>query len=74
MNIAQLRVMNANGQTISYMDLKGSHSRPDNLKVDSKAAAMVNTSHFKKLIKQSTQVGLKTASRNLPVLTYGATM
>jgi hypothetical protein len=73
MNIAQLRIMNANGQSISYENLSGSQSQPDTVKVDTKAAALINTSHFKKLIKQSTQVGLKAASRNLPVLTCGAT-
>lgn len=72
-NIAQLRVMKANGQVIQYEALRQSRSNQEKAGMSSKAMALVNAPRLRKALKKSTQSTLKTTCQNLPILKYGAT-
>lgn len=72
-NIAQLRVMKANGQKIVYEDLRQAKSHPEMMRTSSKAVALVSTSRLRKALRKSVQSTLKTTCRNLPILNTGAT-
>lgn len=72
-NIAQLRVMKANGQEIVYEDLRRAKSHPEMVRTSSKAVALVSTPRLRKALRKSAQSTLKTTCRNLPILNTGAT-
>lgn len=71
-NIAQLRVMSANGQVIEYENLKRVKPLQEIAGTGSKAADLVSTSRVRKALKKSTQSTMKTSMQNLPVLKNGA--
>lgn len=71
-NIAQLRVMRANGQLIQYEELRLAKARKEIADTGSKAVALVSTSRMRKALKRSTQSTMKTTVQNLPVLKNGA--
>jgi len=72
-NIAQLRVMKANGQVIVYEDLRQAKSRPEMVSTSSKAAALVSAPRLRKALTKSAQSTLKTTCQNLPILKTGVT-
>ena len=72
MNITQLRIMNANGQSIQYEILR--KAKEDKIAFENeKELELVNTSHLNKKIKHKIQSNLLTLCRNLPVLDNAAT-
>ena len=72
-NIAQLRVMKANGHVIQYEELRRAKSGKDAVAADRSATALVNTPGIRKALKKSVHSSLKNACHNLPIPTNGAT-
>lgn len=72
-NIAQLRVMSANGQAVQYEALRRTASCHGITGAKSQADALVSTPGMRETLKKSTQSTMKTTMQNLPVLKNGAT-
>lgn len=70
-NIAQLRVMKANGQVIQYDDLVRRKSQKEGYKSLSKADALVKTQRIEKALKKSVRSYVEETRQNLPVLRNG---
>ena len=70
-NIAQLRVMKANGQVIRYEDLKTAYSPQVSATEDSRSTALVAAPRLRKALKKHAQSSLNTTCQNLPVLING---
>lgn len=71
-NMAQLRVMSANGQVTQYEALRRIKPCQEIKGAGNKAAALVNSPRVLEALKKSAQSTTKTALRNLPVLNNGA--
>lgn len=71
-NMAQLRVMSANGQAIRYESLRRKNPRQEIKDAGSKADALVKSPRITNALKKRAQSTTKNALRNLPVLNNGA--
>ena len=70
--MAQLRVMSANGQMISYSQLrKGTEAASQETK--NKAKDLISTKRFQTALRKNTKKGIQAAHASLPVLTHGKT-
>lgn len=68
MNMAQLRIMRANGQLISYEALRG---RRKDAKEINEAERVVHTKHFQNSVTRAGRTCLQGAVKKLPILTNG---
>jgi len=73
MNISQLRIMSANGQTICYEDLRRTKEEGKIACESGKGSELLNKTHLNKNLKRKIQSSLQNMCRNLPVLEYAAT-
>ncbi len=71
-NIAQLRVMKANGQVICYEDLKKTGPGLQSAVGSSRSAALLDSARLQKPLKKRTQSTLNSTIQTLPVLMNGA--
>lgn len=72
-NMAQLRVMKANGQPIDYTQLRAQGAKAGEAGPPCHAKALTGTARFKKEMKKASGTRLKSACASIPALTTGKT-
>ena len=72
-NMAELRVMKANGQIIDYAQLRRSNLTQKGVESSAEVKGLIESKEFRKSLRKTSKTWLKNAQASIPILTTGKT-